>query len=358
MQSSKSLHIGKQYTALELNGGKPCILEKPKLLPDLFVRGGARFVKECCFDGDTLFKEDVTVQGNLTIAGDIGGLPQPVVLDSNGVPEKYPIDLSKGVWYGLNTKANAFDASCVTIGQNAATFNSNVVAIGTNANANSFQTLAVGANSFARFDGCAFGIGAQAGNQSPGPFTVSNTALGNLAVASGTGAVAVGNSVTASGTSSIAIGTVTSATGDSSIAISGQASNTRAISIGGAAAGLRSIAISSTANADYGVGIGFSSFALGLNGVAVGRSATASGIDSVSIGRGSNASQTNSVAIGQQAIASHIGAICLGSNTTSSATASLSIASVNPVVIAAPGVADRYLVIRINNAEYKIHLSL
>jgi hypothetical protein len=39
-----------------------------------------------------------------------------IVLDSAAVPE-YPTSLTNGVWYGLNTKANSFDTTCVTLGQ-------------------------------------------------------------------------------------------------------------------------------------------------------------------------------------------------------------------------------------------------
>lgn len=41
--------------------------------------------------------------------------------------------LDEGVFYGLNTRENSFDSTCVTIGQNAATGGSNQVAMGTEA---------------------------------------------------------------------------------------------------------------------------------------------------------------------------------------------------------------------------------
>jgi hypothetical protein len=68
--STKSLHIDKRITSLELTGGKPCIFQQLGAVPDLYVYGGAHFKKECCFDGDTLFRKDLAVQGNLKALGD------------------------------------------------------------------------------------------------------------------------------------------------------------------------------------------------------------------------------------------------------------------------------------------------
>lgn len=57
------------------------------------------------------------------------------VMDSNATPT-YPTNLTKGVWYGLNTKANAFDSTCITMGTNSYTFGTGAISIGNGALAN------------------------------------------------------------------------------------------------------------------------------------------------------------------------------------------------------------------------------
>jgi hypothetical protein len=64
--SSKSLHIDKRITSLELTGGKECNFQQLSSAPDLIVYGGAHISKASCFDDLILFKKDVTIQGNLT----------------------------------------------------------------------------------------------------------------------------------------------------------------------------------------------------------------------------------------------------------------------------------------------------
>jgi hypothetical protein len=66
-----------------------------------------------------------------------------VVLDSAATPT-YPTDLTDGVWYGLNTKANAFDSTTITVGSNASTAATNAIAIGTGAVASSADSVAIG----------------------------------------------------------------------------------------------------------------------------------------------------------------------------------------------------------------------
>lgn len=84
-----------------------------------------RTINGVAFDGST----------NITV-------PSDIILDTAATP-KYPQDLSKGVWYGLNTNANAFDATCVTLGQNANTDGIASVSIGRGAGG-VVQSVAIG----------------------------------------------------------------------------------------------------------------------------------------------------------------------------------------------------------------------
>jgi trimeric autotransporter adhesin len=87
----------------------------------------------------SLVQYDMTVTNNLTINKlTCAGSPIPtncfpadmVVMDANATP-KYPDNTNtKGMWFGLNTKANAFDSSTITLGDNAATGAVNTIAIG------------------------------------------------------------------------------------------------------------------------------------------------------------------------------------------------------------------------------------
>lgn len=67
-----------------------------------------------------------------------------VSLDANASPPAPTIGDTKGVWYGLNTKANAFDSSCITIGSSADTNAANAIAIGTTSVASGASSIALG----------------------------------------------------------------------------------------------------------------------------------------------------------------------------------------------------------------------
>jgi hypothetical protein len=64
------------------------------------------------------------------------------VMDTNATPT-YPTNLTKGVWYGLNTKANAYDSTSITMGTNSFTTGINAVAIGNAAGANQ-RSISIG----------------------------------------------------------------------------------------------------------------------------------------------------------------------------------------------------------------------
>jgi cytoskeletal protein CcmA (bactofilin family) len=67
--SSKSLHIDKRLTSLELTGGRECDPYNPQKTPDLFVYGGMRVMKNSCLVGDLNLGGDLHVQGNLSVFG-------------------------------------------------------------------------------------------------------------------------------------------------------------------------------------------------------------------------------------------------------------------------------------------------
>jgi hypothetical protein len=75
----------------------------------------------------------------------VDGLTPPgAVLDPNAVPT-YPTNATNGVWYGLDTRANSFDTTSVTIGRSARTIGANATAVGTLTRA-AANTTAVGYN--------------------------------------------------------------------------------------------------------------------------------------------------------------------------------------------------------------------
>lgn len=85
-------------------------------------------------------------------SGDFSGaFPNPVLqtslpqFDTAASGVKYPDGTdNKGVWYGTNTKANAFNNTTITLGQNATTLSGNAVAVGTSASVNVMNGVAVG----------------------------------------------------------------------------------------------------------------------------------------------------------------------------------------------------------------------
>jgi hypothetical protein len=81
-----------------------------------------------------------------------------VVLDSSATPT-YPTNLTSGVWYGLNTKANSFDATCVTMGKNAATQATNCVSVGDGAISSVLNSTTLGAGATVAGTANALGFG-------------------------------------------------------------------------------------------------------------------------------------------------------------------------------------------------------
>lgn len=74
----------------------------------------------------------------------VDSVSAPAVLDPNATPT-YPTNATNGVWYGLDTRANSFDTTSVTIGRSARTTGTNATALGTQTRA-AASTTAVGYN--------------------------------------------------------------------------------------------------------------------------------------------------------------------------------------------------------------------
>jgi len=147
----------------------------------------------------------------------------PIVFDSAATPTN-PTSLTNGIWYGLNTKANSFDSTCITLGQNAKTsftesialgvnalsviFGPSAIAIGTNAGASGGYGgfLAIGPNTQSWGNGNEIAIGNAAG-----AIIASNIiAIGASSAAEGEGGVSIGASSQAAGSSTkgdVVIGT-------------------------------------------------------------------------------------------------------------------------------------------------------
>jgi len=227
-----------------------------------------------------------------------------LVMDDTAVP-KYPQNDSQGVWFGLNTKMNAFlSDDGITIGKNAATGGASQIALGSGSNTGTgLNNLIVGVNS---------GNSLMTGSQNVGVggsvlnATTSgqfNTAVGANALlinANGSSNVAVGQSLVGnvSGDNNIGIGNAGSAlvSGDHNIML-GDAANCSATSND-------TIAIGSTATAELNdaIAIGNTSAASANMSIAVGKDSVANVLDGVAIGRGATTNAiANSIAIGPTA---------------------------------------------------------
>ncbi|WP_408380410.1 YadA-like family protein [Paraburkholderia megapolitana] len=157
------------------------------------------------------------------------------------------------------------------------------------------------------------------------------TAIGNVAVASGTQATAVGAGVTASGAFAAAFGSSATASGAYAAAFGSGASASmgQATAIGNSAtaSGEHATAVGESARAiQYGAtAIGSTSLASGSDATALGVNSTASGLAAVALGHAATASGQGASAFGEGAIASGLAAVALGQNATASMTNSIAI---------------------------------
>jgi trimeric autotransporter adhesin len=246
-------------------------------------------------------------QGQLTA---VTQLPFPIVLDSAATPT-YPADLTKGVWYGLNTFANAFDATCVTMGQNANTDGIASVSIGRGAGG-VVQSVAIGDGAISLGTaGVSIGRAASGTTQSVTIGDGAISAVGGISLGRATngttGSIAIGDGANSAsgGVNSIAIGasSFVDVTGVLSLG-PGAYSALSGISIGsGAQTRLGSIAIGNSAQSvNNGSG----------NSIAIGGGAnTTSAPASVAIGQGANCTSGGSVSVGAGAT-SRLGAVAIG----------------------------------------------
>ena len=237
----------------------------------------------------------------------------PSVIDSAATPT-YPTDNAKGVWFGANTKANAFDDSAITIGNNANTDFTNSIAIGDGASAaggvatqialgrstnvsgssptNNFGGIAVGSGSsaIASDSGGSITIGQLSSTTQPSSITIGQ----NVTTPPGPRAIRLGEAGTASGADSISVGTSSTATGTGSVVTSGDTSSSVAGNFaivasggGGSATGLRSISLSSyggSVTGDYSVGIGRNHSIGAQNAIGIGHVASTMTPNTISLG--------------------------------------------------------------------------
>jgi hypothetical protein len=111
-----------------------------------------------------------------------------------------------------------------------------------------------------------------------------------------------------------------------------------------------------TTNSAGAVVVGNNCILLNAGGsVCMGSQASSSSLQSVCIGEDALSSGAGSVCIGANTLSTVAGAICLGNGAVSDAVASLSLATVNPVVTEAV-VSNRTLQIAVNGVVYKLLL--
>ncbi len=73
LQSTNGLYINPRISTLRIIGGNDCNFTTPRLIPDLFVLGGARIKKNALIGGDLQVKGNLTLEQNLTLTGNIEG---------------------------------------------------------------------------------------------------------------------------------------------------------------------------------------------------------------------------------------------------------------------------------------------
>lgn len=227
----------------------------------------------------------VDAQGRLTAAGTTP-VSNTVVLDANATPTAPVAGDTKGVWYGLNTKANSHDSTCVTIGPNASTGSSTAIAIGSGAqavypgciaigrgtscqSANGGSSICIGVGAATTFQaGIAIGVGATA--TSANNFGI---AIGASASGSNLQSHAFGNSAVCNSISSVSVGPSASCS-------SGVVSNCAAVGH------------SSTVSQGDGTAIGYSTTVDVTGGTAVGALASTGGIAGAIVLSGSDAARS------------------------------------------------------------------
>lgn len=195
-------------------------------------------------------------------------------------------------------------AAPVAIGESADAGGNSAVAIGRVANAAGLNAVSVGQATVAP-SAADVAIGTSANTTGSDGGAV---AIGNTAVASGTGApVAVGETATATGFADVAIGESSNTTGSDggSVAIGSRAA---ASGTGGVVA----VGEDAAASVSGSVAVGRGAVASNVDAVATGRVATASGHSSVAYGRISNAAGARAVAVGFTATAASTGDVAIG----------------------------------------------
>lgn len=244
------------------------------------------------------------------------------VMDENASPT-YPQNLDNGVWFGTNTKANAFDSTCITIGRNTRTRGPNSLAVGSPSLADGTtgsevvlggrDSQVTGSSPLNNYAGIAIGTRASVPNavRAISSDTGSSIALGNGAQALSPNGIAWGNGVTAgaraigwrasAGTDGIAMtGSIASA-GQGTVALgnSAGASATFGLCTGGVGSSVSNsftIATGGDADAtqDYAICCATSSNAGGRNAICFGSAGlTANQLNSMAFGDSGSAPSTS-----------------------------------------------------------------
>jgi hypothetical protein len=243
------------YPAGSVLYGGPTVLESTNGTPgQLLVSGGTATPtwSNVIYDGTTI--TDVPDPVNPLDIANLQSivLLNPTVLDEAPTgatgDEKYPRDLSRGVWHGLNTKANSYDSSCVTVGRNATTGayvaaagSRSSVAIGSGATATGVQAIAIGTSATAAFtNSVAVGTGASPGGTSAICIGTNATSDGanhivigdGSSVTTSIGCVAIGAATITGSSNSTAIGNCTVTGGGASFAACNSSVSGRGVAIG------------------------------------------------------------------------------------------------------------------------------
>lgn len=334
-----------------------------------------------------ILSNSITFAGPTPNAGEVltfngtNWLPSPImsgsdiVLDSNASP-KYPTNLSKGLWYGLNTKANSFDSSTITLGNNARTFASNSIAIGVQTLANGVGDVSIGYNAICGGDELS-GTYSVAIGYSPTCFGPNSICIGKQSTSREDNAICIGNN-SFSFPQSVTIGSGSSAQG---IAI-GSNSTSSCIAIGNnslATASSIAIGVSSSASQAYSLVAGNNASSSANYCVVLGQNASTHNFgQSVAIGSQANvyaqnsfaggkdtlvqSGADNSVVIGYNSVANVPNSLALGAgavtNTVLSGSAGLAINIPSDTITDyTPGIPTKKMYLMINGIRYSLSLT-
>ncbi len=228
-------------------------------------------------DGESIFRNDVNIVGDIQLKGGIG-FDDGIAISGSRTNSATVTDVS-AIAIGDNTLA--VGAGTVALGRDAQANNAGSIAIGDDADvaAAAIRGISIGANSNVDGDG-GVALGDTANTEADGGIAIGDQANANAA----DGAISIGD------VSSVATGA------EQGIAI-GDGANVGAL-------GTQAIAIGeiASATADAAIAVGDGAAASGVEAIAVGNAAVASGERAVVVGANSVAAFDNSAAFGNGAV--------------------------------------------------------